>query len=78
MISYSFTLDVKDIIVWGNISGSFYIDLQRAKVFNYNGPIQGPSFFFQSVLSIFYDRFVTGTKSLIKLKGFHNEKHLII
>uniref|UniRef100_A0A3Q1HCU8 Lactate/malate dehydrogenase C-terminal domain-containing protein n=1 Tax=Anabas testudineus TaxID=64144 RepID=A0A3Q1HCU8_ANATE len=51
--------DIKDVIVWGNISGSFYIDLQRAKVFNYNGAIKGPSFFCQSVLNIFHDRFVT-------------------
>ncbi|KAK2856833.1 hypothetical protein Q5P01_005568 [Channa striata] len=48
--------DIKDVIVWGNISGSFYIDLQRAKVFNYNGAIRGPSFFSQSVLQIFHDR----------------------
>ncbi|KAF3706311.1 putative malate dehydrogenase 1B [Channa argus] len=48
--------DIKDVIVWGNISGSFYIDLQRAKVFNYNGAIKGPSFFSQSVLQIFHDK----------------------
>ncbi|XP_029030419.1 putative malate dehydrogenase 1B isoform X2 [Betta splendens] len=51
--------DVKDVIVWGNISGTFYADLQRAKVFNYNGPIKGPSFFSQSVLKILHDRFVS-------------------
>uniref|UniRef100_A0A665TFS0 Malate dehydrogenase 1B, NAD (soluble) n=1 Tax=Echeneis naucrates TaxID=173247 RepID=A0A665TFS0_ECHNA len=34
--------DITDVIVWGNISGSFYIDMQRAKVFNYDGPIKGP------------------------------------
>ncbi|XP_019963520.2 putative malate dehydrogenase 1B [Paralichthys olivaceus] len=48
--------DVTDVTVWGNISGSFYIDLQRAKVFNFNGAIKGPAFFSQSLLKIFHDR----------------------
>ncbi|XP_056157069.1 putative malate dehydrogenase 1B [Lampris incognitus] len=50
------TTDIKDVIVWGNISGSFFIDLQRAKVFNYNGAIKGPTFFSQPVLEMLYDR----------------------
>ncbi|KAI3365940.1 hypothetical protein L3Q82_009774, partial [Scortum barcoo] len=48
------TSDVTDVFVWGNISGSFYIDLQRAKVFNYDGAVKGPAFFFQSVHQIFH------------------------
>uniref|UniRef100_A0A3Q3BTQ3 Malate dehydrogenase 1B, NAD (soluble) n=1 Tax=Haplochromis burtoni TaxID=8153 RepID=A0A3Q3BTQ3_HAPBU len=48
--------DITDVIVWGNISGTFYIDLQRAKVFNHDGPITGPAFFSQLLLSIFPDR----------------------
>ncbi|XP_030611457.1 putative malate dehydrogenase 1B isoform X2 [Archocentrus centrarchus] len=48
--------DITDVIVWGNISGIFYIDLQRAKVFNYDGPITGPAFFSQPLLKIFHDR----------------------
>uniref|UniRef100_A0A3B4GHT7 Malate dehydrogenase 1B n=1 Tax=Pundamilia nyererei TaxID=303518 RepID=A0A3B4GHT7_9CICH len=48
--------DITDVIVWGNISGTFYIDLQRAKVFNHDGPITGPAFFSQPLLSIFPDR----------------------
>ncbi|XP_047211012.1 putative malate dehydrogenase 1B [Girardinichthys multiradiatus] len=48
--------DVTDVIVWGNISGSFIIDLQRAKVFNYRGAIRGPDSFPQSVLQILHDR----------------------
>ncbi|XP_061571472.1 putative malate dehydrogenase 1B [Cololabis saira] len=48
--------DVTEVIVWGNISGIFYIDLQRAKVYNYNGPIKGPAFFSLPVLQIFQDR----------------------
>uniref|UniRef100_A0A3Q2D1Q4 Malate dehydrogenase 1B, NAD (soluble) n=1 Tax=Cyprinodon variegatus TaxID=28743 RepID=A0A3Q2D1Q4_CYPVA len=48
--------DVRDVIVWGNISGGFIIDLQRAKVFNYRGAIRGPAFFSQSVLQVLHDR----------------------
>lgn len=59
IISSSSGLDITDVIVWGNISGSFYIDLQRAKVFNYDGAIRGPPFFSQPVLQIFHDRYVT-------------------
>lgn len=53
--------DVTDVIVWGNISGSFYIDLQRTKVFNFNGAIKGPAFFSQSLSKIVHDRFVATT-----------------
>ncbi|XP_041821734.1 putative malate dehydrogenase 1B [Chelmon rostratus] len=47
--------DITNVIVWGNISGSFYIDLQRAKVFNYDGAIKGPAFFSQPVQKILYE-----------------------
>uniref|UniRef100_A0A3Q3W212 Lactate/malate dehydrogenase C-terminal domain-containing protein n=1 Tax=Mola mola TaxID=94237 RepID=A0A3Q3W212_MOLML len=50
------TADVKNVIVWGNISGSFYIDMQRAKVSNYDGPIKGPAFFSIPVLKIIHER----------------------
>ncbi|XP_039649750.1 LOW QUALITY PROTEIN: putative malate dehydrogenase 1B [Perca fluviatilis] len=50
------TSDITNIIVWGNISGSFYIDLQRAKVFNYGGAIKGPAFFSQPAKSILQGR----------------------
>lgn len=55
--------DVTNVIVWGNISGSFYADLQKAKVFNYDGAIKGPAFFSQPVRKILHDRFVTTCKS---------------
>ncbi|XP_044043983.1 putative malate dehydrogenase 1B isoform X2 [Siniperca chuatsi] len=48
--------DVTNVMVWGNISGSFYIDLQRAKVFNYDGAIKGPAFFSQPVQKILHER----------------------
>ncbi|XP_034006878.1 putative malate dehydrogenase 1B [Trematomus bernacchii] len=50
------TSDVTHVIVWGNISGSFYIDLQRAKVFNYDGPIKGPAYFSQPAKNILQER----------------------
>ncbi|XP_030634926.1 putative malate dehydrogenase 1B [Chanos chanos] len=50
------TTDVADVIVWGNISGSFHIDLQRATVFRYEGAIWGPAGFSQPVLHMLYDR----------------------
>ncbi|XP_010748532.3 putative malate dehydrogenase 1B isoform X2 [Larimichthys crocea] len=50
------TSDVTNVIVWGNISGSFYADLQKAKVFNYDGAIKGPAFFSQPVRKILHDR----------------------
>ncbi|XP_073318727.1 putative malate dehydrogenase 1B [Pagrus major] len=50
------TSDVTNVLVWGNISGSFYVDLQRAKVFNYDGAIKGPAFFSQPVEKILHER----------------------
>ncbi|XP_056286992.1 putative malate dehydrogenase 1B isoform X2 [Pseudoliparis swirei] len=50
------TSEITNVIVWGNISGSFYIDLQCAMVFNYDGPIKGPAFFSQKVQHILHDR----------------------
>ncbi|XP_061841099.1 putative malate dehydrogenase 1B isoform X2 [Nerophis lumbriciformis] len=49
------TSEVTDVIVWGDVGESFDLDLQRAKVFNYDGPVKGPPFFFQPVLEIIYD-----------------------
>ncbi|KAM7365317.1 hypothetical protein PAMP_016259 [Pampus punctatissimus] len=50
------TSDITDVTVWGNISGSFYVDVQKAKVFNYDGAIKGPPFFSQPVLQVLHDR----------------------
>lgn len=50
-------LDVCGVIVWGNVSGSFYIDLQKAKVFNYDGAVKGPVFFSLPAQEIIRDRF---------------------
>lgn len=50
------TSDITDVIIWGNISGQFHIDLQRAKVYRYKGAIRGPEGFSQNVLEMVYDR----------------------
>ncbi|XP_060922883.1 putative malate dehydrogenase 1B [Limanda limanda] len=48
--------DVTNVYVWGNISGSFYVDVRRTNVYNFDGAIIGPSFFSQPILTIFHDR----------------------
>ncbi|XP_036396688.1 putative malate dehydrogenase 1B [Megalops cyprinoides] len=49
------TADVTDVIVWGNIGGSYHIDLQRAKVFRCEGAIWGPPSFAQPILERIHD-----------------------
>ncbi|XP_066543423.1 putative malate dehydrogenase 1B isoform X2 [Amia ocellicauda] len=63
--------ELKDLIVWGNISGSFYIDLQRAKVFRYDGAIWGPPEFSQSVLDVIYDSTWLETDFLPSVSSHH-------
>ncbi|NWR72405.1 MDHC protein, partial [Centropus unirufus] len=62
---------VKDVIVWGNISGSNYIDLSHAKLYGYDGAIWGPADFPRPLLKILYDsewihsEFLSAQSSLI-------------
>ncbi|NXY29035.1 MDH dehydrogenase, partial [Pomatorhinus ruficollis] len=49
------TAGVKDVIVWGNISGSNYIDLSHAKLYGYDCAIWGPPNFQRPVLNMIYD-----------------------
>uniref|UniRef100_A0A8C5K7A7 Putative malate dehydrogenase 1B n=1 Tax=Jaculus jaculus TaxID=51337 RepID=A0A8C5K7A7_JACJA len=46
---------IKDVIVWGNISGNNYIDLRKAKVYNYESAIWGPPQYSQPVLNLIFD-----------------------
>uniref|UniRef100_A0A8C3SPA1 Putative malate dehydrogenase 1B n=1 Tax=Chelydra serpentina TaxID=8475 RepID=A0A8C3SPA1_CHESE len=46
---------VKDVIVWGNISGNSYIDLSKAKVYRYDSAIWGPPNFSRHLLDMIYD-----------------------
>ncbi|XP_069716905.1 putative malate dehydrogenase 1B isoform X2 [Phaenicophaeus curvirostris] len=46
---------VKDVIVWGNITGSNYIDLSHAKLYGYDGALWGPPNFPRPLLNMIYD-----------------------
>ncbi|XP_067404866.1 putative malate dehydrogenase 1B isoform X2 [Emydura macquarii macquarii] len=46
---------VKDVTVWGNISGKSYIDLSKAKVYRYDSAIWGPPSFSRPLLDMIYD-----------------------
>ncbi|NXM71575.1 MDHC protein, partial [Serilophus lunatus] len=50
------TAGVKDVIVWGNITGSNYIDLSHAKLYGYDCAIWGPADFHRPLLNMIYDR----------------------
>nr|DBA20040.1 TPA: hypothetical protein GDO54_015781 [Pyxicephalus adspersus] len=47
---------VKDVIVWGNISGINYLDLNEAKVYKYNSSIWGPPSYSRPLLDVMFDR----------------------
>lgn len=61
-------LDVCDVIVWGNISGSFYVDLQKAQVTNYDGAVKGPAFFSLPAQKIIHDRSVVLHNRVLRLQ----------
>ncbi|XP_050010296.1 putative malate dehydrogenase 1B isoform X2 [Alexandromys fortis] len=46
---------IKDVIIWGNISGNNYIDLRKAKVYDYDSAIKGPPGYCHSVLNLIFD-----------------------
>ncbi|XP_068101081.1 putative malate dehydrogenase 1B isoform X2 [Hyperolius riggenbachi] len=47
---------VKDVIVWGNISGINHHDLQQANIYKYDSSIWGPSNFSRPLLPMIFDR----------------------
>ncbi|XP_056352465.1 putative malate dehydrogenase 1B isoform X8 [Oenanthe melanoleuca] len=49
------TAGVKDVIVWGNVTGSNYIDLSHAKLYGYDCAIRGPPNFPRPLLNMIYD-----------------------
>ncbi|XP_060224470.1 putative malate dehydrogenase 1B isoform X1 [Meriones unguiculatus] len=46
---------IKDVIIWGNITGNNYVDLRKAKVYNYESAIWGPPGYYHSVLNLIFD-----------------------
>ncbi|CAK6448144.1 unnamed protein product [Pipistrellus nathusii] len=61
---------IKDVIIWGNISGNCYVDLRKAKIYKYESAIWGPPHFSRPILSLVFDsewlnrEFVTTLKEL--------------
>ena len=49
------TADVVNIIIWGNINGSHYIDVSETRVHRYDGAIWGPPFFSVSAIEMVHD-----------------------
>lgn len=48
---------IKDVIIWGNISGNHYIDLRQTKVYGHDGAIWGPPEYPHPVLNLIFDRY---------------------
>ncbi|NXJ14878.1 MDHC protein, partial [Odontophorus gujanensis] len=46
---------VKDVIVWGDVTGCTYIDLSHAKLYRYDSAIWGPANFSRPLLNLIYD-----------------------
>uniref|UniRef100_A0A8D0G7V9 Putative malate dehydrogenase 1B n=1 Tax=Sphenodon punctatus TaxID=8508 RepID=A0A8D0G7V9_SPHPU len=46
---------IKDVIIWGNITGSSYIDLTKAKLYRYDSAIWGPPSFSRPLLDMIFD-----------------------
>ncbi|CAJ0967364.1 unnamed protein product [Ranitomeya imitator] len=47
---------IKDVVVWGNISGINLLDLHLAKMYKYDSSIWGPSNFSRPLLHMIHDR----------------------
>ncbi|XP_073074340.1 putative malate dehydrogenase 1B isoform X6 [Manis javanica] len=46
---------IKDVIIWGNITGNNYVDLRKAKVYGYESAIWGLPHYSRPVLSLIFD-----------------------
>ncbi|XP_068804189.1 putative malate dehydrogenase 1B [Struthio camelus] len=49
------TAGVKDVIIWGNVTGWSYTDLSHAKVYGHDGAIWGPPNFSRPLCNVIYD-----------------------
>eukprot|EP00079_Xenopus_tropicalis_P011380 XP_002937171.3 PREDICTED: putative malate dehydrogenase 1B [Xenopus tropicalis] len=47
---------VKDVILWGNISGTNFLDLQHAKIYQYDSAVWGPQGFWRPLKKMIFDR----------------------
>ncbi|XP_012516658.1 PREDICTED: putative malate dehydrogenase 1B [Propithecus coquereli] len=46
---------IKDVIIWGNISGNNYVDLRKTRVYRYESAIWGPVQYSRPVLNLIFD-----------------------
>ncbi|XP_068542064.1 putative malate dehydrogenase 1B isoform X1 [Anas acuta] len=46
---------VKDVIVWGNITGCHYIDLSHTKIYGCDSAVWGPANFSRPLMNLIYD-----------------------
>ncbi|XP_008586647.1 PREDICTED: putative malate dehydrogenase 1B isoform X2 [Galeopterus variegatus] len=46
---------IKDVIIWGNITGNNYIDLRKARIYRYDSAIWGPLHYSRPVLNLIFD-----------------------
>ncbi|XP_039208808.1 putative malate dehydrogenase 1B isoform X2 [Crotalus tigris] len=47
---------IKNLIVWGNISGNSFVDLSKTELYRYDSAIWGPPSFFRPLLDVLFDR----------------------
>ncbi|XP_061463782.1 putative malate dehydrogenase 1B isoform X2 [Rhineura floridana] len=46
---------IKNLLVWGNVSGSSFIDLSKTELYSYDSAIWGPPSFFRPLLDVLFD-----------------------
>ncbi|OCT63870.1 putative malate dehydrogenase 1B [Xenopus laevis] len=46
---------VKDVILWGNISGTNFLDLQHAKIYQYDSAVWGPPGYWRPLKKMIFD-----------------------
>ncbi|XP_024594146.1 putative malate dehydrogenase 1B isoform X1 [Neophocaena asiaeorientalis asiaeorientalis] len=61
---------IKDVIIWGNISGNNYVDLRKAKVYRYESAVWGPPHYSRPVLSLIFDSEWVNREFVESLKKF--------
>ncbi|XP_077010975.1 putative malate dehydrogenase 1B isoform X2 [Tamandua tetradactyla] len=47
--------NIKNVIIWGNISGNNYVDLRKAKVYSCESAVWGPPHYSRPVLNLIFD-----------------------
>uniref|UniRef100_A0A8D0E436 Putative malate dehydrogenase 1B n=2 Tax=Salvator merianae TaxID=96440 RepID=A0A8D0E436_SALMN len=69
---------IKNLIVWGNVSGSSYIDLSKTELYRYDSAIWGPPTFFRPLLDVLFDREWMRTEFVVALGSLSSrESHCL-